>query len=104
MTKQWDVSDQLIERTVGPSATEPVVFLGDPVRDATIEMVFEAGAELWSVSRRLKALEALLVERGVLEQGELDGYVFDDEHAAELARDRQELVDRLFDPVLRYAE
>jgi hypothetical protein len=40
------------------------VYLGDPVADALIHVVCELTAELWSVKRRLRLLEAELEARG----------------------------------------
>jgi hypothetical protein len=52
-------------------------FFADPALDRAVAMIMTLAAELHVVKDRLRALEVMLAQRHVLEDGVLDGYVPD---------------------------
>lgn len=85
-----------------PSQTG-VNFYEDPALDAIVDALFEASAQAWVARRRLAALEAVLVDRGVLTAGELDRFTFDSETEDQLSGLRQEFVNRIGAAFMRYS-
>ena len=66
-----------------PDALPEQTFFADPALDRAVAMVMTLAAELWVTKDRLRGLEAVLAERGILPAGALDGY---EPQAAERSR------------------
>ena len=49
-------------------------FFSDPALDRAVAMIMTLAAELWVIKDRLRGLEVLLAERGMLPDGSLDHY------------------------------
>ncbi len=80
-----------------PQSGKPVrkprpVYLDDPRYDRLLNAVVELTAQLYISRDRAKALEKLLITKGVLTSDELDNFRGDTELEAELDREREELV------------
>jgi hypothetical protein len=61
------------------------VFFNDPALDRAFAVIMTLAAELYVVKDRLRAMEVLLNQRKLLEEGALDGYVPDAAEASRLA-------------------
>ena len=57
-----------------PDAQPEQTFFADPALDRAVAMVMALAAELWVTKDRLRGLEVLLAERGVLADDMLDRY------------------------------
>jgi len=77
-------------------ATEQV-FFRDPALDRAFAVVMALAAELHVAKDRLRAMEVLLVQRHVLEEGALDSYSPDPAEAGRLAGERSAYVAALMD-------
>ncbi len=75
--------------------SDTTTYFTDPQLDRAMGLVFQLGAELHVATQRLHALEALLVEHGVLTVGELDSYQPQGEVAEKLASVRDATMGRL---------
>lgn len=64
-------------------------FFGDGQVDALLTALLESMSQQWATRERVLALEKLLEQRGVIEPGELERFVFDEADAAQLAADQQ---------------
>lgn len=71
-------------------------FFADPAMDHMLAMILELSAELSATRERLASLESLMATKGVMADGELEGYQVPDETAGQMAQRRQEFVQRLF--------
>jgi hypothetical protein len=54
--------------------SEEVTYFADPQLDRAVGLIFQLAAELHVTTQRLHALEAVLVEAGVLPSGAVDAY------------------------------
>ena len=79
-----------------PPAPEQV-FFKDPALDRAFAVVMALAAELYVVKDRLRAMEVLLTQRHVLDDGALDAYRPDPDEAARLAGERNAYVASLMD-------
>ncbi len=68
------------------------VYLDDPRLDRMFNALVELTAQLYIAKDRVRALESLLVERGVLAAGELDAYRGDEALENLLTKEREALV------------
>jgi hypothetical protein len=75
-------------------------FFADPALDRAVAMIMTLAAELHVVKDRLRALEVMLAQRHVLEDGMLDGYVPDTAERARLDAERAAYVRELMRCVL----
>jgi len=76
-----------------PPETEPA-FLPHPLMDQLLQTVIALGAELWIERDRRMALEAVLIERGVIDAGTIENHrPCEDEQTARSAA-RSALVER----------
>jgi hypothetical protein len=71
------------------------VFFRDPALDRAVALIMTLAAELHVTKDRLRSMEVLLVERGVLEEGALDHYVPSAGERLHLAAERKALVEEL---------
>lgn len=76
------------------------VFFDDPALDRALGMVMALAAELYVTRDRLRSLERVLEETGVLEAGRLDAYRPDEAERAALAEDRDAFVAHLMESLM----
>jgi hypothetical protein len=57
-----------------PEPSPEQIFFADPAIDRAVAMIMTLAAELWVTKDRLRGLEVLLAERGVLPDRSLDQY------------------------------
>lgn len=72
-------------------ATRPV-YLDDPRLDKMLNAIIELTAQLYISRDRARAMEHLLIEKGVLTAGELDKFKGEETLEAELTKEREALV------------
>ena len=72
-----------------------VTYFEDPQLDRAVGLVFQLASELHVTTQRLHALEALLTDAGVLEEGALDAFQPDETQADALGRVRDAMMARL---------
>ncbi len=77
------------------SDSERSVFLGNSAMDNLMTTVIALGAEVWTVRRRMKVLEALLEEKGITEEM-VESYMPSQERMADWQEDRDAFVKRTF--------
>ena len=82
-----------VPREYAPPETEPA-FLPHPLMDQLLQTVIALGAELWIERDRRMALEAVLVERGVIDAGEIENHRPGAGEQSERAAARSALVER----------
>ena len=85
---------------ITPHAQPGQTFFDDPANDRMLAMLMTLAAEFWVVSDRLRAMETLLAERGVLRREDLDHYSPDPETEKTIAAERRAFVQSLMEPVL----
>jgi len=78
---------------VQPERKPRPVYLDDPRMDRMVRALIELTAQLYISRDRERALEALLVEKGVLTAGELDHYKGDAELDQQLGKEREALIE-----------
>jgi hypothetical protein len=76
------------------------VFFTDPALDRAVAMIMTLAAELYVVKDRLRSLEVLLVQRGAVDDGAIDGYVPDAAERARIEAERTAYVRELMRCVL----
>lgn len=84
---------------VNPAAPAPApepAFFDNPAIDNLIAVTLELGAELWVVRDRLRVMEKLLAERGVLTAAMVEQYQPGDDEIAEGRRQRDAFVNRVY--------
>ena len=74
-------------------------FFEDPALDRALGMVMSLAAELYVTRDRLRVMETILVERGVLECGELERFEVPEAAQAEWNADRDTFVKAIMDNV-----
>ncbi len=77
------------------------VYLEDPVLDATVRMLVELAAQVWVERERRLALEALLVERGVVNAGALEALQPDASLRQRLKAERARFIEDVFKELRR---
>jgi hypothetical protein len=86
---------------IGDAGAQPEqVFFSDPALDRAIAMIMTLAAELYVVKDRLRALEVMLQQRGLLDSGALDHYVPDAAEQASCEAERTAYVRELMRCVL----
>ena len=60
---------------INPDPAAEQTFFADPALDRALAMVMALAAELYVVKDRLRSLEVMLAQRGIIEDGALDRYV-----------------------------
>jgi len=76
-------------------APEPA-FFDNPVIDHLITVTLELGAELWVQKERMRVIETLLAEKGVVTSELIEQYTASPEEAARVRAARDAFVQRLF--------
>lgn len=71
------------------------VFFDDPALDRALGMVMHLAAELYVTRDRLRSLERVLEQQGLIEDGQLDNYHPDEAERAALIEDRDAYVTHL---------
>jgi hypothetical protein len=77
------------------------VYLEDPVLDATVRMLVELAAQVWVERERRLALEALLVERGVMSADALEAQQSGPELQERLKTERARFIEDVFKDLRR---
>lgn len=78
-----------------PAGPEQVYF-ADPALDRLMGVVFALAGEVHVLKDRLRAVESILAQKGVLRREELDRWAPSQAEAAELARERDAFVAHLW--------
>ena len=73
----------------------PEPYLGSELSDTLFRMNTELLSELWILRDRVRVLEKLLEEKGVLETSAIDDFAPDEAFAAELEKERAGMVRRV---------
>lgn len=68
--------------SIDTRGTRPA-FFSDPDVDAVMTALLETMAQLWSTRDYARALEKLLIEKGILDQGEIDKLEWNSEEQLE---------------------
>ena len=76
-------------------APEPA-FFDNPAIDNLIAVTMELGAELWVQRERMRVIERLLAERGVVTAEAIEQYVMSADEAARVQTERDAFVKRLY--------
>lgn len=76
------------------------VFFSDPAIDRVLGVAMTLAAEVWVLRDRVRALEALLVEKGVVAQGALDAWQPSASDAEGLTKDRDTFVAHIMQNLL----
>lgn len=77
------------------------VYLSDPVLDATVRMLVELAAQVWVEREHRLALEALLVERGVISADTLDSLQPDAALQQRIKAERARFIEDVFKELRR---
>lgn len=83
-----------------PGSAAEQTFFADPALDRAVAMLMTLAADLAVVKDRLRALEVLLAQRGIVDDAALDGYVPDAAERARLEAERRADVRELLRNVL----
>ena len=78
-------------------------YFPDPAADRIMGVVFNLAAEVQVLRDRVRVLEHLLEQKGVVARGAIDGFRGSEEAERAMAEDRGEYVRHLLEPVLGYA-
>lgn len=81
-------------------APEPA-FFDNPAIDNLIAVTLELGAEVWVQRERMRVVEALLAEKGVVTAELIDQYVPSAEMQAKASAEREAFVRRIYGPLAR---
>jgi hypothetical protein len=84
-----------------PLAGADPTYIQDPVLDATVRMVVELAAQVWVERERRLALEALLVQRGVMTADALEGFTPNADQQAAFRAERSRFIDDVFKELRR---
>ncbi len=87
-----------------PLAGDDPILLKDPVVDALMRMVMEITAELWVERERRLALEDVLQAAGVIGPETVENYDPDEERAAAIQRQRDDLINGVFKELRRLTQ
>jgi hypothetical protein len=82
-----------VPREYAPPETEPA-FLPHPLMDQLLQTVIALGAELWIERDRRMALEAVLIERGIIDADTIENHRPGEDEKQARAAARSALVDR----------
>jgi hypothetical protein len=84
-----------------PLAAADPTYIQDPVLDATVRMLVELSAQVWVERERRLALEALLVQRGVMTAEALERFEPDAAQQAAFRAERTRFIDDVFKELRR---
>lgn len=85
---------------IGLSNDEPS-FLGQPIIDTLLESVISLGGELWVERDRRRALEALMINKGLVSRDEIDARTLTPEQQAERDAALKSFVDTILGPLTK---
>lgn len=77
------------------------VFLGDAMLDRVMGVVVSLARELYVANDRIRVLEQLLSERGVIEANAIDRFEAAPDVAQRWLKARDEYIDRLLRPIIQ---
>jgi len=83
------------DRKLPTPAPEPA-FFDNPAIDNLIAVTMELGAELWVQRERMRVIERLLAERGVVTAETIEQYVMPADEATRVQTERDAFVKRLY--------
>ena len=84
-----------------PSDIDRAVFLGDAAIDNLFTAMTAMAAELWTVRRRQKIVEAVLEQRGLATTESIETYVPTAEQTARWQAERDTFVKMIYEPFAR---
>jgi hypothetical protein len=84
--------------------TDREVFLGHPMIDNLVKIVLELGAETWANRRRLRIVEQLLESGGAVTREAIETHIMPKDEQAELQRERDAFVRRVYGVLARDPE
>ena len=84
-----------------PLAGPDPTYLADPVQDATVRMLVELAAQVWVERERRLALEAALVERGVLDVEAVEQFTPSEAQRARIRAERAQFIEDVFKELRR---
>ncbi len=93
-TKEKIAAEQVAAIGILPDGVEPT-FLPHPLLDALLESVIALGGELWIERDRRQTLEALLAEKGLVTQEEIEGWQPNAEQRQARSEELEALTERL---------
>lgn len=79
-----------------PAKSPEPAFFDNPVIDNLITVTLELGAELWVQKERMRVVETLLAQRGVVTAELIEQYAPSADEAARVREAREAFVQRLF--------
>jgi hypothetical protein len=81
--------------------TDKMAFLPDPVVDNLVTVVLELGAQIWTDRKRIRTLEALLVQHGVTTADAVETFTFPIEQDEAWRKERDEFIQTTFGALQR---
>jgi hypothetical protein len=81
--------------------TDKATFLADPVVDSLVTVVLELGAQVWTDRKRIRTLEALLVNQGVTQPNAVETFLFPIEQDEAWRAERDEFIQTTFAALMR---
>jgi len=88
------------DRELPVPAPQPA-FFGNPAIDNLIAVTLELGAELWVQKERMRVVERLLAERGVVTAEAIEQYSSTPEELARVQNERDAFVNRVYAALAR---
>ncbi|MCB2109241.1 MAG: hypothetical protein KDE14_16135 [Rhodobacteraceae bacterium] len=86
-----------------PGDTRGTVFLGNPVLDNMMHVIFAMGAEMWTTKRRLKIVESLLAAKRDVTPEAIENYVPTPEEDAAWTAERDSIVKTMYSALTQVA-
>ena len=84
-----------------PLAGANPTYIADPLLDTTVRMVVELAAQVWVERERRLALEAMLIERGVLTTEASENWAPPPAHQDKLKQERARFIEDVFKELRR---
>jgi hypothetical protein len=84
------------DRGVAPAPAPEPAFFDNPAIDNLIAVTLELGAELWVQRERMRVIEKLLAEKGVVTPDLIEQHQPSDEEAARARAERDAFVNRIY--------
>ncbi|MCP5327080.1 MAG: hypothetical protein R3E75_05885 [Steroidobacteraceae bacterium] len=89
-------TDSRSKHPPAPAPAPEPAFFDDPAIDNLIAVTLELGAELWAQRERMRVIETLLAEKGVVTPELIEQYQPSDAEAARSRTARDAFVNRVF--------
>jgi hypothetical protein len=83
----------------GPAPSAPQTFFPDPAVDRLTSTVLRLAEELWVLTERMAAFEALAARRGVMPAEDLAAFQFTPDEDEAVRADRGRFIRRILDPL-----